>query len=889
MEAESNFGLDRNDVLANTIPDPLIPLRWALRCMWIFAALLMALAFSFPVYALLYAAMAVPLAGVYLYASRIVSREDRDYAELFRGRADFDLAEPPLHPDEAAAKAADERLPIQQRKHSWVRQIFPSARPTAVTETVYRPDGTSTTHRFWRMQIASPAHRAECLAMGEHLKAACPEVYRTVAQWWQAVVGDKLAGQIWIGKRYSELSPEGKATIRQRGEVELLAGFFIALRPETWGMRFDARPYFRDFYALRTLLAQRIPDGQRPTAEVITAAPWPQRFRRKQIYLGRGFTVDEEIGTRFYWHKFRKMFPAQDWLARDQLGPVALRLPIIGPRLIRAWRATKRLVLPSYRRQLTLMADAAGDTGARWILGSGWRKLRSIWTHYDRDLPQHTFIGGGSGYGKTVLVQSPLIAAIHNGSSVVWMDPKVDAKTISRVFYHAALAGRLDDIVMVSVSRSDSPYNSTFNPLAGYFDPSQIGNILAGLMPEDAGQNQYFLDDARNIGRIVGTTVHWLNQFLAVLCDGKDVGFHPPRLLLWLEYARSHGLHQVGSAVSVAAKRAEIEDAYTDFTEVWDRLNRLDRSFAPGNATEKTLFAMWVQPEYSPRYWKLSFAHLLEFALNNRQRLVSWFMRLVYPYVCAEDERFSDVLFPRSDTNELVTGYVARPRPLKADEQPPVPLIALYERSGPHLLAPGGLTIADRTKTLWSFLYERDIDVAQISAIQRILERSERSFIELLGQARRDPEEYGQGVANLRPVINEIVAGEKYDLLCVPEPQCTWPVIHEQKKIVIYMLGSMVDQKASDHVSKAIVQSLLGYAGHIQDRGASDIDLLFVADEAPSWMNSTWSHIVDKCRSTGVRTMVLCQSQPGMRHALKSNDLYKHILASIRNVYSCAT
>jgi hypothetical protein len=896
---EANAGMNQAGILENTLPDPVKPLRWFARTVYLMIAVLLALAWLIPQYAFVYIGMMIPVSIGWYYALRQIKIEEEDYFELFKNRADFSLFVPPIHPEDAALKAADLLLPKAKRKGTWVRHNGPSACPEIVDEQIFRPDGSVGNAKYWRYKLTEKS-RPDCQAMGKYLREHCPKVYAVVTAWWEELHANKVAGQIWIGKLYKNLSPDDKKLVRQRCEFELYQGIFIGLRTDTWGKRYDSRPYFKTFYDLRVRLDKNIPLPDWPSQEIIDAAPWPETFRVKWVYNGKGFTIDEELAAKYYFQKHRKVQPAKHWLDTDKVRPRFLYvIPLIGPWLAHSFRSLRSKISKRYRLLKKMMLDAAGDTGARWILGSGWRKIESLWLHYDRDMAQHTLVGGGSGYGKTVLLQSAIVSAVYNYSALTWLDPKVDKSTVSLIVYHAFMAGRMDDLCMLSVSRSECPYNSTMNPLSGYFDPSQIGNILAGLMPESAGDNQYFLDDARNIGRIVGTVVHWIGDYLTHLSGGNEVCRHPPKLLLWLEYARVNNLHVIeekevskGSRDTFTKDRGQrIDQVLKDFNDVFSRLLKEDRDFIPRDTAEKSLYGMWIQVEYSARYWKVNFSHLLEFALNNRQRLVSWVMRLVYPHVCARDERFQDPMFPKFDTLELVTGFIgrgARP-PGQAEEKPAISLLQLYEHSGPHILSKDGLKIADRTATLWSYLYERIINVEDVEKIQYSLVRMDRIYAELIGQARRDPEEYGQGVANLRPVVQEIVAGEKFDKLCVPEPDLTWPKIHKEKKIVLLILGSMSDQKASDAVSKAFVQSLLGYCGYIQDRGAQDLDLTFAGDEFFSWATSTWAHIVDKCRSTGVRTMVACQSEAGMRYALKSPDLFKHIVASVRNNFTCAT
>ena len=891
MAIAPNIGGRPDEIVLNTFPDPIRPLRWMRAAIVIGTAMLVVWCVLLPHLAVLYLLLLPALAVAWRFASVRIHDEDLDVYNMFRSRR-FSLPEARVHPEDARRHAAESRLPPSQRRGKWYRQRLPGSESYQQVELVAQPDGTTTPVGYWRRRLIAE-QRASCQAMLRHLREVAPAVYQRVMAWWQECHADKVAHQLWPGKRYRDLIEADQQVVRTRTEVECYQGVFIALRPDTWRTRFDRRPSHRSFALLRQVLLRDIAPQDVPSQAAIDAAPWPMVMRREWIYWGDGYLVDVEHAQKFYFQKFFSQTPHRSWLAQagwryaDNVWRPPSLFSLGG--IIRWCRKLQPLYRATEAAALDWATDKDAQNSSRWIQGLGWRQEEHIWSHYDADLPQHTLIAGGSGYGKTRLVESPLIQAIYNHSAVIWLDPKVDGDACALIAHHAERAGRLDDLVFLSVSRAEIPYNSKFNPLSGFHDPAQIGNILAGMLPEDAGQNQFFVDEAKNIGRIVGTTVYWLNQWLALLSNGDELCWHPPRLLLWIEYARLRGLHQVPPNESLEHRRSLVRDARAAFEVIVARLKKDDRGFVAGDEHELVLFQMWCQREYSAAGWKLHFGHLNDYALYNRQRLVSWAMRLVYPYVCAMDERFTDIRFPLSDTLELVSGYTKQQRSAAANEPPKPTLIELFERSGPHLLAREGLLTADRTRSMWSYIVEQELPVALLPRIQHWLVRFERVWSECVGQSKRDPDEYGQAVANLRAPITEIIAGEKFDLLCASDPDITFKRICDEKLVVILALGSMSDQKASDAVSKAFTQALLAHGGYTQDHGGTDLDLLFVGDEMFSWVNSYWASVIDKLRTCGVRTVGLCQSEPGMRAAIKNGDLFKHISASVRNRFICTT
>lgn len=846
--------INNEAILENTFPDPIKSLRILRTCCYVIGGIqifLMLVASSLTV---VWVGYLVAILLTWRWADRKIYEHEEDDRQYYKERK-LDLEMPKLHPHEVQLEQEDRSRPKNQRKGKWWRQPGPSFSWRQTEEVSILPDGEERRISHWR-RVLDGQHRSLYQKMGKWLRDTYPDVYAEVTSWWESEHANFIAGQLRPGSTYQDLEEDVQRLVRSRSEVELFQGIFIALTPQTWNERPDRRPTHRSFATLRRLLVRRIVAEKRPDPDLIEReCPWHERMRYHEVYLGEGFLFQPRHTQKLYYKGFFDADKYQRWFKSE-------------------YERTQR------------------DPGCHWYLGVGWRETGPVWTHYDHDMAQHSVFAGGSGFGKTRAVESPIVRAVLNGSSVIWLDPKIDNRMVGLIAHHSHLAGRESQVVFLCVSRPELPCNSSFNPFAGINDPAKIGNILASMLPEDGGQNQYFIDEATNSGRIAGSMVFWLNRWLTLLSGGDQYCNHPPRLLLWLEWCRLRGLTDDGEDFKAQKRRDDVATAKQAFADVYQRLIEQDRAFVPTNAHEKVLFLMWTTQEYTALYWNLSFQHLNEYVLNNRQRLASWVMRLVYTYVCAEDERFSDPFFPRTDTLEMVSGVVsvrAAAMAAKSDEKPKPSLLTLYEKSGLHLFEPDAFVGASRKRLVWSYLYEQEVDPSLLGQLQHQIVRIKRVWSEVMGQAKRDPDEYGNAVTNLRAPINEIVAGEKYDLLCAPDPDITWDRIVKEKLVVILALGSMSDQKASDAVSKALTQSLLAYAGYVQDHGGADLDIAFFGDEQFSWITKDWAHIIDKTRSTGVRTVGLCQSEAGMRYAVKNPDLYKHIITSVKNRYTVAT
>lgn len=100
------------------------------------------------------------------------------------------------------------------------------------------------------------------------------------------------------------------------------------------------------------------------------------------------------------------------------------------------------------------------------------------------DAVRHMSIVGQSGVGKTVYGELLMLQQIANGGGVVFMDGKLDAKTLLNIYRIAAWCGRAHDIVVINPG--DDTMSNTYNPIL-YGDPDEIGDRIIGLIPSTEG------------------------------------------------------------------------------------------------------------------------------------------------------------------------------------------------------------------------------------------------------------------------------------------------------------------------------------------------------------------------------------------------------------------
>lgn len=834
--------LESKKILANTLPDPVQSARKLVWASLLAIAFLTFMAVLLPIYGTVLAAVGVLPIAIGIWARKRIAEFRRDEREWSKNRF-FKIAKYPIHPEDAREEREDAKRPLEQREGYWWRQPGPGIETIPTEETVTHPDGSTSQRRLWRRRLKED-DRPWVMALVQHCRRHHESVYRIVEEWWERECAERVTGQLFPGRNYRELAKTERQGVNLRCESEFLQGICVALLPSTWDRKFDRRPSHIHLSRLREILARRIlAVGGYPNQARLADADrlWRWRHRNKHIYLGEGFNVYTRHASKYYYRRFAD---GDDWKVPPD--------PMLG-----------------------------GDPR---FFATGWRESGPVWTHYDRDLPQHSIFFGGTGMGKTRGVESTVISAIRNGSAVVILDPKVDERLLSLAAYHAKRVGREDDLMFLSVGRPELPYNNTFNPLSGYNDPSEIGSRIGAFLPRDAGENQYFVDEAKKVARVAGTVCHWICHYLATLSGGNKRAKRAPKLLCWLTYVEHAGLWiapDENGQIGEMPPFNEVQEAYQAFGELYERMCVDDDGFDPNSELEAEVFETYRTEEFAAAHWIPSCGHIQRYAIEARQRLISWMVRIVYYHALVGVTGWNDRRSPLRDTRAHVLGI-----DLEEGQQS---LLTIWQRAGAHPIGQQAPRDSNDMVRQWRMFYEVCVDANLAPELNRTLDRLQRISEEHLSQVRREDEEYQKATTNLSAPISLLVSGEKSNLLNDPDPDISWRTIHTERRILLAATGVMKDRDAANSVAKALTSSLLAYGGYIQDTGGDDIDLVFVGDEMPSWATEDWSDITDKLRGSGVRTLGLTQSRAGSRHAIGSDDLVKHIDTNMKNRYTCAS
>jgi hypothetical protein len=123
-------------------------------------------------------------------------------------------------------------------------------------------------------------------------------------------------------------------------------------------------------------------------------------------------------------------------------------------------------------------------------------------------LSLHTAIIGGTGSGKTRLLESLATQAVMRGEPVIVIDPKGDGDLVNRLYDTCKRYGREDDWQFFSLSHPK--HSQTYNPLESYTKPSDIATRVISLI--DSTGDKFYADFAWNLVHSVTKGLISLNR-----------------------------------------------------------------------------------------------------------------------------------------------------------------------------------------------------------------------------------------------------------------------------------------------------------------------------------------------------------------------------------------
>jgi len=817
-------------VLENALPDPdksLKTVRWS----GILAAAISLVSLIFFPY---YPPVPVLVIGCSLSLAVWAHRQIRAVAqaeqELLRFRTNF-VTDIPIHDEDREDLKHDERNKYMDQAGDPVRGTYwfmygCPHRKMYVAETVREQGIERTVARIRRVVVAE--HLLQMHAIRKHLRMHHRPVYDVLQDWWELHVRDPTFRSMYPDPKDTWdllLEAEQKA-IQEKCLVEFFEGMMIATRPDRWQVKYDARPSHRHISELRLVLTTRFATiDPYPNYEKLKDIPRIRMQKRKWVYVGEGARWGKEEAQQYEYEMYRDIVD-----------------------------------IPGMRDE-----RIRGDTRLMGIIA---KKIKPQFLSY-KIYMEHTFIAGGSGKGKTCGVQTPLVNTIISGGGNLNIDPKGDDALQTLWAYYACLVGREDDLQYLNLVDPENPYNCPYNPAYGVNGPNEYGGRIGSFFTADAGQNQFFVDESKRVARISMSVCFYINKYMALIGDGNEGSSRVPVLLLWLAYCEAKGVTGDGGS-------ALISQAKKDFELLYSRMVKQGSLYRATEDWQKHLETMWNSQHFKPENWIPSYLHVKLFSSQRPWRLITWTLRLVFPHILAETE-WNDPEFPLRDER----GQVIKEGSSSDEDgdQKPV-LVALLNLKRVHPLEEAAATTDKLYMRKWRALYEAYVPRDRVEKIRYILRDLNASLEEHIQVAQTDNETYKKHTGTLDAPVSLITSGAVGRVLGEPNPVITIERIHREKKLTYIMSGQTVDGDTSDVVCKSITKTLLSYGGMMNARGKSDMDILFIGDEMPSWVSREWSDVIDKMRSSGLRTLNMAQSLAGILARMGNENLVNHIYAS---------
>jgi conjugal transfer pilus assembly protein TraD len=156
--------------------------------------------------------------------------------------------------------------------------------------------------------------------------------------------------------------------------------------------------------------------------------------------------------------------------------------------------------------------------------------------------------------------------------------------------------------------------------------------------------------------------------------------------------------------------------------------------------------------------------------------------------------------------------------------------------------------------------------------------------LQLLIEHNRD--HFQKMTTNLKPTLDALTAGDIGHILS-PEKEDTvlsWREIFEDKKIVYFYLGSLVDEFTARNAGKLIIQDMLSYVGQAYAYGKkSETTTWIFVDEFATVGYPGFSDALNKTRGAGVRMVLGMQTLADIEIALSAKAYREQFLGNFEN------
>jgi conjugal transfer pilus assembly protein TraD len=138
-------------------------------------------------------------------------------------------------------------------------------------------------------------------------------------------------------------------------------------------------------------------------------------------------------------------------------------------------------------------------------------------------------------------------------------------------------------------------------------------------------------------------------------------------------------------------------------------------------------------------------------------------------------------------------------------------------------------------------------------------------------------------IAGLKPMLTLLATKEIGAFLSTERPSINWSDVVENKRVVYFFLGSMLDEMAASALGKLIIQDLLSWIGLQYAYEEKHLPVSLFGDEFYNLIFAGIADLLSKSRGAGFRATFLMQTQADI--AVKAKvEFAKQIFGNINNI-----
>ncbi len=600
----------------------------------------------------------------------------------------------------------------------------------------------------------------------------------------------------------------GRRRAPRRGEaraVELACAVALAGQPALWTRALGLGAEAAELAELGAALAQ----AQPPRAD---APPFPRHRLpgRDALFIGRGFRCEARHSQRL-----------EDLKSRD----------------------------------LSEVAEHPPEQGDPRIFGVGGAEARATFLA-ESQFNQMVGILGATGVGKTRYAEALLVQVIRLGMPLIVIDPKGDQVLTNRVVEECRRAGRAHQLRYFSLAaprdRASWAFLARYNPCSTYTDPAELAARVASVLPST--KDPFWTNVAKAMAETCLSLCHWCHEYLRLIGRGAD-GALPPRgsrrvpdLLAAMQWARHHPAATAPEAgAAVALIRARLTDP------AWMPEDEAAREVVSLLTTTSLMGA----PVYSPLEWVPTIRHVAEYMIDHTIPFLAWMLKIVHAHAYLDHERFGAPDIPRLAANPEVVSKGGR------YEDGSLWSISQAERVHPLEARSASAAELEPRARRWAGFYDHFAPPRPGDAelIARILGQLRAHLASLYSDATRERQKFLEYATTLQSAIKPFL-GERSRIMCSVESDISWERVVAEGQVVYCALASMVDDHGASACAKLIVQDLAAHFGRAYHyQGGAQRPVWLFADEAGSFINEPFIHLLNKCRGVGLRCVIAGQTR----------------------------